>query len=61
MGVKLLILSMANDGEVIFRIDGKQYRAVIDTAHYPEIKKWMYRKPGSVINLIKKHGEVERI
>ncbi len=60
--MKLMILSMANDGEVIYRIDDKyNYRAWVDTAHYPTIKKNWVRRPGFVINLIKQIGEVKRI
>ena len=58
--MRLLILSMAKDGEMIFQAGKYQYRARIDTAHYPFIKKWMYRKPGMIMNFIKKKGEVER-
>ena len=59
--MKLLMLSMAKDGEIIFRIGNYTYRAWIDAAHYPYIKKWMYRKPGMVINFIKREGKVERL
>ena len=60
--MKLLILAMSNDGIVEYRVDDKyQYECRIDTAHYPFIKKNMYRKPGQVINLLKTLGEVERV
>jgi hypothetical protein len=56
----LLILSMSNDGEVIFRIGKYTYCAWIDTAYYGWIKKWRHRRPGMIINFIKKKWKVER-
>ncbi len=59
--MELLILSMSSDGVIDFRIKKYRYRAFIDTTHYPAIRKWMYRKPGKVINLIKRFGRVEKL
>ena len=60
--MKLMILSMASDGEVLYRIDNKyNYRVWIDTAHYPTIKKNWVQKPGYIINLLKQIGKVERL
>ena len=58
--MRLLMLSMAKDGEIIFQIDKYRYRAWIDAAHFPYIRKWMYRKPGMIINFIKREAKVER-
>ena len=55
------MLSMAKDGEVIFRVNNYMYKAKVDTANYPYIKKWMYRKPGMILNSIKRNWEVKRI
>jgi hypothetical protein len=61
MAMKLLMLSMANDGEMIFQINKYRYRVWLDTAYYSYIRKWMHRKPGMIINFIKRKGEVKRI
>ncbi len=59
--MKLLMLSMTKDGEMIFQIGKYRYSAWIDAAHYPYIRKWMYRKPGMIINFIKREGKVKRL
>ena len=55
----MVILSMASDGEMIFRIGKYVYRAWIDTTHYPHIRAC---RNNHVINYIKKHArEVKRV
>ena len=58
--MKVIVLSMASNGELIFKIGKYTYRAWVDTAYYGWIKKHINFKPGMVINFIKKRWEVNR-
>ena len=58
--MRLLILSTTKDGEIVFQAGKYQYRVWLDAAHIPFIKKWMYRKPGMIMNFMKRKGTIER-
>ena len=52
--MKLIIIAVAQDGAITVEVDGKPYSFVVDAALLPWVSKNKKRRPGKVLNVLKK-------